>query len=85
MTGLAPDDDELARAVADIVARAGRLGEVNEHHIEQQRMLLERGRLDRAIRRARGGGAGDVTDLVRERERVSEHIRELEGLTEKPV
>jgi DNA primase len=85
MTGLAPDDEDLTRAVADIVAWAGRAGEVTEHHIEQQRMLLERGRLDRAIRRARGGGAGDVTDLVRERERVSEQIRELDGLLEKPV
>ncbi|MBV9473399.1 MAG: DNA primase, partial [Solirubrobacterales bacterium] len=65
MTSLAADDDELARAVADIVARAGRAGEVTEHHIEQQRMLLERGRVDRAIRRARGGGRGDVTELVR--------------------
>jgi DNA primase len=85
MTGLATDDDELARAVADIVARAGRAGDVTEHHIEQQRMLLERGRLDRAIRRARGGGTGDVTELVRERERVWEQIRHLDALIEKPV
>ncbi|MBV9837081.1 MAG: hypothetical protein JO156_03110, partial [Solirubrobacterales bacterium] len=85
MTSLAADDDELARAVADIVARAGRAGEVTEHHIEQQRMLLERGRVDRAIRRARGGGRGDVTELVRERERVWERIRELDARLERPV
>ncbi|MBV9466729.1 MAG: DNA primase [Solirubrobacterales bacterium] len=85
MTSLAADDDELARAVEDIVARAGRAGEVTEHHIEQQRMLLERGRVDRAIRRARGGGRGDVTELVRERERVWERIRELDARLERPV
>jgi DNA primase len=85
LSGLAPDDAELARAVADIVARAGEAGEVTENQIEQQRLFLERLRLDRAIRRARGGGGVDVSELAHEREAVRERIRELDGLLEKPV
>jgi DNA primase len=51
--GLPADDEELARTVADLVARAGRAGEVLPERVEQQRLYLELARLDRAIRRAR--------------------------------
>jgi DNA primase len=53
MTGLPRDDEELARVIADLVERAGRVADVRPEHIEQQRLVLELGRLERAIRRAR--------------------------------
>jgi DNA primase len=76
--GLPPDDEELARVVADLVERAGRAGTVRPEHIEQQRLYLERARLERAIRRAlsvsalggssplsRPGGGADVQGPAR--------------------
>ncbi|MBV9916608.1 MAG: DNA primase [Solirubrobacterales bacterium] len=83
--GLAPDDDELARGVADIVARAGRVERVTEDHLEQQRLLLELSRLDRAIRRARGDSGGEVSELAREREQVLAGIRDLDTKLEQPI
>jgi len=79
LSGLPPDDEELARTVADLVERAGRAGVVAPGRIEQQWLYLELARLDRAIRRARSGvavtgarpsggrgdGGGDVEDAVR--------------------
>jgi DNA primase len=65
MTGLPPDDEELARVIAELVERAGRVAVVRAEHIEQQRLVLELGRLEREIRRARvtdrraGGGLPD--------------------------
>jgi DNA primase len=85
LAGLAPDDDELARGVADIVARAGRVERVTEDHLEQQRLLLELSRLDRAIRRARGDGGGEISELAREREQVLASIREFDAKLEQPV
>jgi DNA primase len=77
--GLPPEDEELARTVADLVERAGRAGTVRAEHIEQQRLYLERARLERAIRRAlavssvagggsqtRASGVGEVQRLARE-------------------
>jgi DNA primase len=75
MSGLAPDDDELAAVIADLVARAGRAGSVTADQLHQQQQMLELARLDRAIRRARGVGGGDVQALARERQAVQEAIR----------
>ena len=72
MSGLAADDEELARAVADLVERAGRAGQVSVERLEYARLLLELARLDREIRRARGEHAGDVGALARKREAVLE-------------
>jgi DNA primase len=61
MTAVPPEDEELARVLADLVERAGRVREVRPEHLEQQRLYLELGRLERAIRRARvtpGDGSG---------------------------
>src|SRR5204863_7986638 len=79
--GLPPEDDELARTIADLVRRAGQAGTVRPEHVEQQRLYLERARLQRAIRRAlttssvaggrslsRPEGGGDVQGLAREKE-----------------
>ena len=76
LSGLAPDDEELARTMADLVARAGRAGEVTVEQLEQQRLLLERARLERAIRRAREEGGSGMLELAREREEVMGEIRD---------
>lgn len=96
--GLPPDDDELARTVADLVKRAGQAGTVRPEHVEQQRLYLERARLERAIRRAlttssvaggrslrQGEGGRDVQGLAREKEAVRAAIQELDARLERPV
>jgi DNA primase len=96
--GLPPDDDELARTVADLVKRAGQAVAVRPEHVEQQRLYLERARLERAIRRAlttsavagsrspsRAEGGGDVQGLAREKEAVRMAIQELDARLERPV
>ncbi len=85
LAGLAPDDEELAHLMADLVARAGRAGDVSEEQLEQQRLLLERARLERAIRRAREEGGLRVGDLAREREQVLGEIRAIDARLEKAV
>ena len=96
--GLPPDDDELARTVADLVKRAGQAGTVRPEHVEQQRLYLERARLERAIRRAlttssvagdrsprQTDGGRDVQGLAREKEAVRAAIQELDARLERPV
>jgi DNA primase len=85
LSGLAPDDEELAQVMADLVARAGRAGEVTLEQLEQQRLLLERARLERAIRRAREEGGPGIGDLAREREHVMGEIRAIDARMEKAV
>jgi DNA primase len=85
LAGLAPGDEELAHLMADLVARAGRAGDVSEEQLEQQRLLLERARLERAIRRAREEGGLRVGELAREREQVLGEIRAIDARLEKAV
>jgi DNA primase len=85
LADLPPDDDELARVVADLVARAGRAGEVSEERLEHARLLLELGRVDRAIVRARAQGAVGTHELAHERERVLAAIRGVVARLEKTV
>ena len=85
LADLPRDDDELARLVADLVARAGRGGELSVERLEHARLILEMERLDRAIRRARGQGGADVTNLARERERVLQEIHAVVTKLEKPL
>jgi DNA primase len=85
LSGLAPEDHELAHVMADLVARAGRAGEVTVEQLEQQRLLLERARLERAIRRAREEGGPGIGDLAREREQVMGEIRAIDARMEKAV
>jgi len=85
LSGLAEDDEDLAHLMADLVARAGRAGEVTPEQLEQQRLLLERARLERAIRRAREEGGSGIGELAREREHVLDAIHAIDTRTEKAV
>jgi DNA primase len=85
LSGLAPDDEELAHVMADLVARAGHAGQVTVEQLEQQRLLLERARLERAIRRAREEGAPKIGELAREREQVMGEIHAIEARAERAV
>jgi DNA primase len=85
LTGLAPDDNELAHVMADLVARAGRARDVTTEQLEQQRLLLERARLERAIRRAREEGGPMIGELAREREQVLGEIRAIDARMERAV
>jgi len=85
LTGLDPDDEELAHVVADLVQRAGRAREVTVEQLEQQRLYLERARLERAIRRAMQEGRAGVGELARERELVLGEIRAIDARMERAV
>jgi DNA primase len=101
LSDLPADDEELAGVLAALVKRAGSIGSVRAAQVEQQRLVLELGRLERAIRRARvasgqargdgNGGGGEqgggavVHRLASEREQVRAAIAELEARLERPV
>jgi DNA primase len=85
LADLPPDDDELARTIADLVARAGRATHVSEDQLVHARLVLERARLERAIRRARAEGSSGIGDLARQREAVLEQIRNVVARLERAV
>jgi DNA primase len=85
LSDLPPHDEELAHVVADLVARAGRMPDVDQARLEHARLVLELGRIDRAIRRARVQAGADVARLAREREQVLEGIRTVVGQLEQAV
>jgi DNA primase len=85
LADLPPDDEELAHVVADLVARAGRMPEVDGARLEHARLVLELARIDRAIRRARVQAGSDIARLARDRERVLEGIRRVVGRLEQAV
>lgn len=72
-----PDDDDLARAVADLVTRAGKTPDVSAGRLMYARLVLERSRLDRAIRRARADRGMNVSALARQREDVMDRMSEV--------
>ena len=76
MTGLAPDDEELAKVVADLVARAGAGPGVGPDQLEHARYLLELAHVDRELSRATASGAppGVVVELARRRQDTREAI-----------
>jgi DNA primase len=78
------DDDEFARLMARLVELAGRLPDPSGERLEHARLVLERDRLDRAIIRARGKGAG-TNELAHERETVREEIRGVVARLEKTL
>ncbi len=85
LESLPSDDEELARLVADLVGRAGRAGVVSAQRLRHARLVLERARLDRAIRRARAQGREDIPDLARHREEILEEIRGVVANLERAV
>jgi DNA primase len=85
LADLPPGDEPLARTVADLVARAGRAGHVTADQLVHARLVLERARLERAIRRARAQGAPGTGDLARQREAVMERIREVVARLERAL
>jgi DNA primase len=85
LADLPPDDDELALVISDLVARAGRTPDVGAARVKHARLVLERNRLDRAIRRARVNGSGDVGRLAREREQVMKEIHDVVVALERTV
>jgi DNA primase len=85
LADLPPDDEELARTVADLVARAGRAGQVSDDQLVHARLMLERAQLERAIRRARAEGAPGIGELARQREEVLEQIRQVVARLERAI
>ena len=90
LSDLPAEDEELARTVAELVELSGRGTGASPAQLAHARLVLELGRLDRAIRRARGdvsraGGAGDVTSFARQREQVLEAIGVVVAKLEKPL
>jgi DNA primase len=85
LTGLPPDDEELTRAVADLVTRAGRASGIGPDNLLHTRLMLELGRLERLIRRARSERSGDVAALARQREAVRAQIGDVVGRLEEVV
>ncbi len=74
LSDLPPDDEEFARLIAGLVELAGRVPDPSADRLEHARLVLERDRLDRAIIRVRGQGAG-TGELARQRETIREAIR----------
>jgi DNA primase len=71
---LPPDDEPLARLVAELVVRAGAL-EATPAKLELEALQLDLHRLERHISEARLSGATGVSALAAERQRVLDQIR----------
>jgi len=71
LADLPGDDELLARTIADLVARAGRVPDPSPDRLQYNRLRLELDRLERAIMRARVTGEGS-SELARERNGVLE-------------
>ena len=85
LADLPPDDEQLASLVADLVARSGRAGQVSADQLRHAELVLELGRLERAIRRARASGSAGIADLAREREQIREAIRATVARMERAI
>jgi DNA primase len=85
LADLPGDDEELARTIADLVDRAGRAGSVRPERLEHALLVLERSRLERAIRRARATGETGIADLALEREQVLDAIHRVVAQLERAV
>ena len=84
LADLPAGDEALARTVADIVAQAGRVPDPSAERLEHTRLVLELGRLERAINRARADGTG-ISALAAERERLREEMQAVVARLEKTL
>jgi DNA primase len=84
LADLPPGDEALARTVADIVAQAGRVPDPSAERLEHTRLVLELGRLERAINRARADSTG-ISALAAERERLREEMQAVVARLEKTL
>jgi DNA primase len=71
---LPPDDEALARLVAELVVTAGTL-EATVPKLELEELQLDLHRLERHISEARLSGATGVSALAAQRQRVLDEIR----------
>ena len=71
---LPPDDEPLARLVAELVIRAGQL-EATPAKLELEALQLDLSRLDRLISAARVTGGAGMRDLAVRRQTVLDDIR----------
>jgi DNA primase len=85
LSDLPPDDEQLARALADLVELAGRPGRVGEDELRHARLVLEQARIDRAILRTKAEGGTGIGDLAREREAVIAERRTVFARLEKAM
>jgi hypothetical protein len=74
LADLPAEDEEFARIISGLVELAGRIPDPSADRLEHARLILELERLERAIIRARGEGAG-TSELAREREHVRNEMR----------
>ena len=77
MADLPEGDEELARVIADLVARAGRGSRVGADQLEHARLLLELGHVERELARATSAAAvpgQGIVELARRRQDVREAI-----------
>ncbi len=84
LSGLPPEDGELAQLVAELVTVAGRMPDVSEVRLNHARLVLELERLKRAIARARASHT-PVNELAMERERVLAELRTTVASLERAV
>ncbi len=84
LADLPPDDEPLARTIADIVAQAGRVPDPSAERLEHTRLVLELGRVERAINRARTEGTG-ISALAAARERLREEMQAVVARLEKTL
>jgi DNA primase len=75
MADLPAEDEEFARTISGLVELAGRVPDPSPARLEHARLKLDLDRLERAIIRARGEGAG-TGELARQREVVRDAIRD---------
>jgi DNA primase len=84
LADLPAGNEALARTVADIVSQAGRVPDPSAERLEHTRLVLQLGRLERAINRARADGTG-ISALAAERERLREEMQAVVARLEKTL